>query len=64
MTAMLDMARLAHVHHIGGKTIAQNQDTCIVFGMPKEAIDLGAVDRICPLEEIAQEVVKMFNSGV
>lgn len=42
----------------GAYNIAQSEDTCVVFGMPKEAIKLGAVDKILPLEEIAEYVTK------
>jgi two-component system chemotaxis response regulator CheB len=37
----------------GSLTVAQDEDSCVVFGMPKEAIKLGAVDYILPLEKIA-----------
>jgi two-component system chemotaxis response regulator CheB len=36
----------------GAKTIAQDESTCVVFGMPKEAIKLGAVDKVMPLQNI------------
>ena len=42
-----------------GKTIAQNKDTCVVYGMPKAAIEKGAVDKIVPLDRIAEEIMKM-----
>jgi len=45
--------------NMGAKTIAQDEKTCIVFGMPKEAIKLGAVDKVFPLEEIASEIIRM-----
>lgn len=41
----------------GAFNIAQDEATCVVFGMPNEAIKLGGVDRILPLERIAAEVV-------
>jgi two-component system chemotaxis response regulator CheB len=44
----------------GALTLAQDEASCVVFGMPKEAIALGAVLRIVPLENIAcilQELV-------
>jgi two-component system chemotaxis response regulator CheB len=41
----------------GGKTVAQNEDTCVVFGMPKAAIDLRVVDEIAPLEQIAKVIM-------
>lgn len=42
--------------------IAQNQDTCVVYGMPKSAVNAGLSDRIVPLDEIAQEII--LNVGV
>ncbi|MBF0533353.1 MAG: chemotaxis-specific protein-glutamate methyltransferase CheB [Candidatus Omnitrophica bacterium] len=47
----------------GGTTIAQDQATCIVFGMPKEAIDLGAVDQVSPLNEIADHIIAAFKEA-
>ncbi len=44
---------LEEIHKTGARTIAQNEDTCVVYGMPKEAIKRGAVDDILPLEKIA-----------
>ncbi len=41
----------------GAYTIAQDEASCIVFGMPNEAIKLGAVDKILPLDRIAFEVL-------
>lgn len=40
----------------GGLTIAQSPETCVVFGMPKEAIELGVVDKILPIERIANDL--------
>ncbi len=41
----------------GAKTIAQDEGSCVVFGMPKEAIKLGAVDRVASLDRIPQEII-------
>ena len=43
----------------GASTIAQDEKSCVVFGMPKEAIKLGAADKIVTLELIASEIIKM-----
>lgn len=43
----------------GARTVAQDEDTCVVFGMPKEAIKLGAVDSVLPLDDIAAEVLRL-----
>ena len=45
----------------GAKTIAQDEASCVVFGMPKEAIKLGGVDRVAPLDKIPQEIIQLIN---
>jgi two-component system chemotaxis response regulator CheB len=42
----------------GAYTIAQDEATCVVFGMPKEAIKKGGVDKVAPLEAIAGMVLR------
>jgi len=42
--------------------VAQDEKSCVVFGMPKEAIKLGAADRVVPLEQIAGEVLKLAKA--
>ena len=45
---------LQAIFQAGGTTIAQDEETCVVFGMPKEAIALGAApEHILPINEIA-----------
>lgn len=43
----------------GAGTIAQDEKSCVVFGMPKEAIKLGAADKVVSLEMIPSEIIKM-----
>ncbi len=50
-------AGMVEMHAAGVRTIAQNEATSIVFGMPKEAIARGAVEAILPLDQIAGEIV-------
>jgi len=45
----------------GAKTIAQDETTCVVFGMPKTAIELGAVDKVVPLQKIPAEALQMIQ---
>jgi two-component system chemotaxis response regulator CheB len=52
---------MKNMHDAGARTIAQNEETCVVFGMPKEAIKLQAVDDILPLEHIARAILQ-FDS--
>jgi two-component system, chemotaxis family, protein-glutamate methylesterase/glutaminase len=48
---------LLEMKQTGAYTIAQDEASCVVFGMPKEAIKLGAVDKILPLDAIAGTVL-------
>lgn len=48
---------MLEMHEAGAYTIAQDEETCIVFGMPQEAIKLNAVDCVLPLQKIASEVI-------
>lgn len=52
-------AGLLKMKKAGASTIAQNEESCVVFGMPKEAILLGAVDYILPLERIASSALEL-----
>ena len=52
MTGMGDDGALGmkEMHDVGAYTVAQDERSCVVFGMPKEAIKLGAVDEVLDLE--------------
>jgi two-component system chemotaxis response regulator CheB len=43
----------------GARTIAQDESTCVVFGMPKEAIECGAAEQVLPLERIPQALLQL-----
>ncbi len=49
---------MLEMKNAGAYTIAQDEESCVVFGMPKEAIKLGAIDRIVPLTGIVDAVIK------
>lgn len=40
----------------GACTIAQDEESCIVFGMPRAAIDAGGIEEVCPLEQIGERI--------
>ncbi len=50
---------MAELKEAGATNIAQDEDTCVVFGMPKEAIKTGGVDYILPLQTIAGKVIQI-----
>lgn len=47
---------LKEMRDAGASTIAEDESTCVVFGMPKEAIKLGGAERIIPLDQIPKEI--------
>jgi len=51
---------MAVMKEAGAKTVAQDEATCVVFGMPKEAIKLGVIDNVVPLQAIAGTALKML----
>jgi two-component system chemotaxis response regulator CheB len=55
--AMLEMRQA------GAYSFAQNEETCVVFGMPREAIAVGAVDEIVPIQDMAQRVLLKLAQG-
>jgi two-component system chemotaxis response regulator CheB len=52
---------MLEMKEVGAVTIAQDEESCVVFGMPKKAIELGAVDRVLPLSAIAGAVLREGN---
>ena len=54
---------LKEMHDAGAPTIAEDESSCVVFGMPKEAIKLGGVDKSVALGYIAGEIMRFGNSG-
>ena len=49
------------LHQNGAYTLAQDEASCVVFGMPKEAIDLGGVDEVLALDKLALGVIKQLQ---
>jgi two-component system chemotaxis response regulator CheB len=48
---------LLQMRNAGARTFAQDESTCVVFGMPREAIGLGAAERVLPLDAMAGAVL-------
>ena len=49
---------MLEMHEAGAQTFAQDEESCVVFGMPKEAIRMGAVDRVISLKEIPELIAR------
>jgi two-component system, chemotaxis family, protein-glutamate methylesterase/glutaminase len=53
------------IHNQGGFTFAQDEASCVVYGMPKEAVAMGGVDQIVSLEHMGRHVLeRLANMGV
>ncbi|MDP2646407.1 MAG: chemotaxis-specific protein-glutamate methyltransferase CheB [Desulfobacterales bacterium] len=50
---------MKQIREWGGTTIAQDEKTCIVFGMPKVAIESGCIDKIVPLDEMSGKIISL-----
>ena len=51
------------IKRLHGRTIAEDQSTSVVFGMPKAAIEAGAVDTVLPLPQVAEGIVQCLKKG-
>jgi two-component system chemotaxis response regulator CheB len=53
---------LKEIRELGGKTIAQNAETCAVYGMPREAVQLGAAEEILALDRIGPTLLEWVET--
>jgi len=51
---------MALVKKLGGRTIVQDEETSVVYGMPRVVVEMGKADRILPVHKIADEIVAML----
>ena len=51
------------IRNVGGYTVAQNEDTCVVFGMPAAAVELGGVSRVLNPQAIAAAMLQQVQEG-
>ena len=51
---------LLRLRRLGWKTIAQDESTSVVWGMPRVAAELGAADHVLPLTEVSRAVIRLL----
>ena len=51
------------LHDKGARTLAQDEASCVVYGMPKEAVAMGAVDDVLPLGQVARSIMAFDARG-
>ncbi len=54
---------LAQIKAAGGTTLAQSEESCVVAGMPRAAVERGCVDRVVPLEDLARTLMELYGTG-
>jgi len=52
---------MVRIHDAGGITIAESEQTAVVFGMPREAIERGAVDIVAPCTQVANHIRRALS---
>lgn len=53
---------LLDMKNSGAVTLAQDESTCVIYGMPKEAVQIGAADKVVPLFDLPDEIVNSLSS--
>ena len=48
---------LRAIREAGGRTLAESEETCVIYGMPKAAVEAGVVDRAVALARMADEIL-------
>jgi two-component system, chemotaxis family, protein-glutamate methylesterase/glutaminase len=54
---------MVSVKKAGGRTIAEDASTCVVYGMPKVVVEMGAADLVLPVHEVAEAIVRLLKEG-
>jgi two-component system chemotaxis response regulator CheB len=54
---------LLALSNAGAYTIAQDEATCVVFGMPQKAIEIGAVKEVLPLDQISSRILSLCKNA-
>ncbi|HET9864097.1 MAG TPA: chemotaxis protein CheB, partial [Steroidobacteraceae bacterium] len=54
---------LQEMHDAGAATVAQDEATSVVWGMPGAAVKLGAVDEVVPLDQVAATVMRLIENA-
>ncbi|HVP39747.1 MAG TPA: chemotaxis response regulator protein-glutamate methylesterase [Candidatus Saccharimonadales bacterium] len=56
-------AGMTEIHRTGGVTLAQDADSCVVYGMPRACVEAGVVDRVVSLEEVGGAILEVLGAA-
>ncbi|MGL1488960.1 chemotaxis protein CheB, partial [Vibrio parahaemolyticus] len=51
------------LREVGGRTLAEDESTCVIFGMPKAAQEIGAVEKMVPIHLMAQAIAQAVGEA-
>lgn len=51
------------IKRAGGRTVAEDASTCVVYGMPRVVVEMGCADRVVPLPQVARSVLELLEAG-
>lgn len=54
-------AEIGEIYAAGGLTAAQDEGSCVVYGMPRVALEMGNIERVIPLEEMARQITEIVK---
>lgn len=52
---------MAAIKAFGGKTIAEHESTCVIYGMPRAVIEKGLADMIVPIDEVGDAIIRSVD---
>ena len=59
----IECEKLKKIRDNGGRTIGQNKDSCVVYGMPRVAFEMGAVEFVEELEKIPDRILNLLKQN-
>ncbi|MEN1656199.1 chemotaxis protein CheB, partial [Pseudomonas aeruginosa] len=62
-TITTSAAGMLAMRQAGAWTLAQNEASCVVFGMPREAINMGGVCEVVDLSQVSQQMLAKISAG-
>ncbi len=51
------------IKRAGGRTVAEDASTCVVYGMPRAVVEMGYADRVVPLPQVARAILELLEPG-
>ena len=57
------LAGMKEIHRVGGITLAQDESTSVVYGMPRACVESNIIDKVLPIDEMAEEILRIVTAA-